>query len=98
MKNKLAIFDLDGTLFDTRDVNFESYKLALKKYGYELEYEFFCEECNGMSYKKFLPDIIKNNDVSIDVVHKLKKELYSSNLNKARVNEHLFNLIELIKD
>ena len=25
MKNKLLIFDLDGTLYDTREVNFLSY-------------------------------------------------------------------------
>ena len=25
---KLAIFDLDGTLFDTREVNYLAYKLA----------------------------------------------------------------------
>ena len=29
-KNKLAIFDLDGTLFDTKDVNYNAYKNAIK--------------------------------------------------------------------
>ena len=31
MKNRLAIFDLDGTLFDTRKVNYQAYKYALDK-------------------------------------------------------------------
>ncbi|MDR3598275.1 HAD-IA family hydrolase [Clostridium sp.] len=97
MRRKLAIFDLDGTLFDTKDVNYSSYKLALEEYGYNLEYEYFCKECNGMSYKEFLPQIIKDNKVSIDIVHRLKKELYSSNLKQAIINKHLFNMIELIK-
>ena len=35
--NKLAIFDLDGTLFDTGEVNFFSYQKALNKVGYDVE-------------------------------------------------------------
>ena len=30
LKNKLAIFDLDGTLFDTKDVNYNAYQNAIK--------------------------------------------------------------------
>ena len=30
-KNQLAIFDLDGTLYDTKEVNYRSYLEALKK-------------------------------------------------------------------
>lgn len=97
MKNKLAIFDLDGTLFNTEDVNFAAYKSALNHYGYNLDYEHFCRECNGLSYKKFLPPIIDNDEL-LEPIHKLKKELYSKNLERAKVNEHLFNIIELIKD
>ena len=59
-KNKLAIFDLDGTLFDTKDVNFLAYKTALTELGYELDYNFFCKECNGKLYKEFIPMIIKD--------------------------------------
>ena len=98
MKNKLAIFDLDGTLFNTEDVNFAAYSSALNYYGYELEYEHFCRECNGLSYKKFLPPIINNDENLLEEIHKLKEDLYSKNLGKAKVNEHLFNIIELIKN
>lgn len=97
MKRKLAIFDLDGTLFNTDDVNFEAYSSALIHYGYDLEYEHFCNNCNGLSYKEFLPPIINNNDL-LEPIHKLKKELYSKNLEKAKINQHLFNMIELIKN
>ncbi|RII36117.1 HAD family phosphatase [Clostridium chromiireducens] len=98
MKKKLAIFDLDGTLFDTKDVNFSSYKYALEKYNYNLEYEYFCKECYGMSYERFLPEILKDDKVSIHDIHKLKKALYPSNLGQAKINEHLFNIIELLKE
>ena len=51
MKNRLAIFDLDGTLFDTRKVNYQAYKYALDKYGVELDYELFASQFNGRLYK-----------------------------------------------
>ncbi len=97
MKNKLAIFDLDGTLFNTDDVNFASYQSALLEYGYNVDYKYFCKECNGLSYKKFLPKIIDDNNL-LEPIHKLKKELYSKNIEKAKINNHLFNIIELIKN
>ncbi len=97
MKKKLAIFDLDGTLFDTKDVNYMSYKFALQEFGYELNYDYFCNECNGMSYKKFLPTVIDNNLSLLNDIHSLKKDLYSENLGQARMNVHLFNIIASIK-
>lgn len=97
MRKKLAIFDLDGTLFNTEDVNFAAYASALNYYGYNLDYEYFCKECNGLSYKRFLPPIIDNDEL-LEPIHKLKKELYSKNLERAKINEHLFNIIELIKE
>lgn len=97
MRKKLAIFDLDGTLFNTEDVNFAAYESALNYYGYNLDYEYFCKECNGLSYKRFLPPIIDNDEL-LEPIHKLKKELYSKNLERAKINEHLFNIIELIKE
>ncbi|NSA87146.1 hypothetical protein DZC18_001689 [Clostridium beijerinckii] len=51
-----------------------------------------------MSFEKFLPKIIKDNKVSIYDIHKLKKELYLSNLGQAKINNHLFNIIELLKE
>ena len=96
MKNKLAIFDLDGTLFNTENVNYYAYKTALEHYGYKIEKEYFIKECNGRHYTEFLPTIIENETI-IDKVHRLKKELYHSYLDKAVSNEHLFQIIKLIK-
>ena len=47
---KLAIFDLDGTLFDTADVNYYSYKSVLESYGIELDHDYFVTKCNGKHY------------------------------------------------
>ena len=37
MKDYLALFDLDGTLFDTGDVNYYAYKDALEPYEIKLD-------------------------------------------------------------
>ena len=50
MKNKLLIFDLDGTLYDTREVNFLSYQHALAQEGIKLDREFYYRNCNGRYY------------------------------------------------
>ena len=98
MKEKLAIFDLDGTLFDTNFVNYYSYKEALEYFDINtmIEYNEY-KEWNGKSYKEFLPQLVNDKEL-IEKVHDKKVELYEKNLNKARANEHLFNIIEGIKD
>ena len=100
MKQKLAIFDLDGTLFDTNHVNYESYKEALEKFhiAMPIEYEVYCKNWNGRSYKDFLPEVIKNNNEIIEKVHDTKVELYEKKLDKARENKDLFAIIEGIKE
>lgn len=99
MKSKeyLAIFDLDGTLFDTGEANYCSYKEALSAYGISLEHDYFISECNGRHYKEFLPYIMKSQDY-MEEVHRAKKEYYSKYLDKVKKNIHLFELINSIKD
>ncbi len=97
-KSKLALFDLDGTLFNTNKVNYLSYKQALNEIEYDVEYEYFAKECNGKLYKEFLPRITgNNNEELLKQLHKRKKELYSNNLKHAIINEHLFNIAKALK-
>lgn len=98
MKSNLAIFDLDGTLFDTNDVNYLSYQQALKEQGFDLEYAYYCRECNGRHYKTFLPRITHGADALVETIHNRKKELYPSFLGSVRVNVHLFRIIEAIRN
>ncbi len=95
-KNNLAIFDLDGTLFDTGEVNYFSYKDALSEYGFNLDKDYFVNKCNGRHYTEFLP-VIMGSSQYIEAIHDKKKTAYAGNLDKARVNTHLFNIIESIK-
>jgi len=96
MKNKLALFDLDGTLFDTRNVNYHSYRQALEELGYTLDYEHFCNKCNGRLYKEFLPELTDGKEETLKIIHDRKKELYSTYLSKAIANNHLFDIARLI--
>lgn len=97
MKKYLALFDLDGTLFDTGDVNYCAYRDALQSFGVALDREYFVTKCNGRHYTEFIPVIMGTSD-HLQEVHKLKKEAYAKNLDKARVNSHLFEMIQCMKD
>lgn len=98
MKSKLAIFDLDGTLFDTADVNYSAYKRSLNDIGFDIDYRYFCDFCNGRNYREFIIPIVGDNDDILENVHKKKKDYYSLYLSKARENKHLFNVIDLISN
>ena len=77
MKTRLALFDLDGTLYDTRRVNFLSYQKALEQFGYTMDYEYFANQCNGRHYKTFLPEIMQS-ETHMEEVHELKKKFVTS--------------------
>lgn len=95
-KKSLALFDLDGTLFDTNEVNYYAYRDALAAFGVKLDREYFITECNGRHYTEFLPVIMKGTK-HIEEVHKAKKDAYTKNLDKARINAHLFAMIKVMK-
>lgn len=88
----LAIFDLDGTLFDTGDVNYYAYRDALQPYGITLDKKYFVTKCNGRHYREFLPEIMGTTEY-LESVHTAKKNAYASHLGKARENKQLFQII-----
>lgn len=99
---KLAVFDLDGTLFDTGEVNFLAYQRALREVGYEVDKEYYIRCCNGYHYKRFLPNILKDVQEEkiadiMEMVHQRKKAYYKECLYAVRVNEFLFDMIERFK-
>lgn len=94
MKNKLLIFDLDGTLYDTREVNFLSYQHALAQEGIKLDREFYYRNCNGRYYKDYLPDICSTiSQTQMERIHETKKGCYNTYLINAVENTFLFDMI-----
>ena len=101
LKNKLAIFDLDGTLFNTKDVNYNAYQAAIKMTGIDanINYNDFCIIYNGKNYKDFLPKIIPDIlEEQMKNIHNQKKEIYKKYLNKAKKNDMLFSIIKEIRE
>lgn len=94
---KTIMVDLDGTLFDTRMVNYMAYKEAFKSYGYNINYEYYCQFCNGRHYLDFLPALTTDNLETIEDIHVKKLELYSSYLELARINSSLVEILEQCK-
>ena len=89
LKNKLAIFDLDGTLFDTKDVNYNAYQNAIKMVGIGaiIDYNDFCNLYNGKNYRDFLPKIIHDiSEEQMKNIHNFKKDIYTKYLDKAKKN------------
>ena len=94
---KLIIVDMDGTLFDTKDVNFYAYRQALAEYGFGLDYRYYCSYCNGRHYSQFLPEITTDDNEILSGIHAKKKELYSQFLDKARLNEGLVDILRALR-
>lgn len=94
---KLALFDLDGTLFDTNEVNYRAYKEALATCGFNFEHEFWYSNCIGRHYKDFLADMGITDAKILTDIHRLKKNCYRNYLRYAKENRHLFEIISLIK-
>ena len=108
MKEKLAMFDMDGTLYDTVDSNYYAYKEAVEQFGFTLEHDFFEFVCYGHNYKDFVPMIVKESlkgsdqdvvltDEIVEKIHDAKLEYYTKYFDKIRLNDGLINLIKRIK-
>ena len=94
---KVMMIDLDGTLFDTRMVNYLAYQEAIEPYGYSIDYKHYCNFCNGRHYLDFLPQITTTDLSILSDIHKRKVIAYKKHLNKAIVNWSLIDIIKQCK-
>lgn len=94
---KLLMSDLDGTLFDTRKVNYLAYQDAISPYGYNMDYDYYCNFCNGIHYLNFLPQITTTDQEVLSEMHSRKKNAYRKYLDSARINKPLVDLIRIVK-
>ena len=99
MKEYLAVFDLDGTLFDTREPNFLSYREAVARQGFTLDRPFFDQRCFGRYYLDFLPELLgpAATPQRLEQIHRDKKALYPSFVSHARENRALFDLMDVLR-
>lgn len=99
-RERLAIFDLDGTLFDTREVNYRAYARAIEACGHRADFgrDAFFSESGGRGYREFLPRLVPGiGGGAMEEVHEEKKRLYASCLKYAARNEWLFDLLKSMR-
>lgn len=90
---KVIMVDLDGTLFDTKEVNYRAYKESIAPYGFDIDYKYYCKFCNGRHYMDFLPQITTYDETILAEMHRRKKKIYGSYLNFARLNWSLVTIL-----
>lgn len=93
---KLVMVDLDGTLFDTRKVNYLAYEEAVNHHGFHLDFQYYCDYCNGKHYMDFLPQVTTKNKQTLYQIHAEKKAAYRKYLKHAVVNQPLLDIIRLM--
>lgn len=94
---KLIMSDLDGTLADTKMINYYSYAEAAESYGYQIDPDYFCKYCFGRHYMDFLPQITDHNEQMLHEIHQKKNALYSKYLDQAVLNQSLADMIRLCR-
>lgn len=93
----LIMVDLDGTLFDTKEVNYLAYFDAMKEFGYHLDRDYFYNHCNGKHYLDFLPEITVNDPKMLMQIHNVKLDRYQMYLYMARPNSALIKLLSMCR-
>jgi len=97
-KNKLALFDLDGTLFDTFEIHYLAYMKALNRRGVFVDRKAFKSDCFGKYYSQFLQTLMPgSSQKEMDEIHDEKKIYFDKLLKDAVPNTGLFDIIKAIK-
>lgn len=89
-KAEVLMFDLDGTLFDTKEFNWKAYQLAYYDLGVEIRREDF-DKTEGRAVYDF--NRILGVDVDIDRLKELKTKYYKDLVRHSKPNPYLLNLI-----
>jgi len=90
-------FDLDGTLVDTHEANFQAYRRALNDFAVELTFASF-KETIGQHAKEFLPRLAPGlNDEDYKIIADKKAEYYKDLMHLSKLNTALLGFIEYVK-
>jgi len=94
-----VLVDLDGTLVDTSEVNYQAYAAALAEVGVPIEREVFDNVAQGRNWKQFLPAILANAGLAKEPadIAKRKSQIYAGMICNARPNQPLVELLGMLK-
>ena len=92
-RDSALLFDLDGTLVDTLEANYRSYRDSLAESGIDCPRCAFVP-CFGGHWRDFLPLLAGSTDHDLlRRIHRRKQELYLGHLATVRVNAPLVALL-----
>jgi beta-phosphoglucomutase-like phosphatase (HAD superfamily) len=90
------LFDLDGTLVDTREANFLAYRDAFAEHGFELTAEQFATTW-GRDSRDFIPDLLPGiGQEGVDRIRSAKSRLYAEQLHRTTGNDALIAFLRLV--
>jgi HAD superfamily hydrolase (TIGR01509 family) len=90
------LFDLDGTIVITDDIYFDVWYEILIKYNILLTKEIFKTFIQGNNDKYVLNTLLINIDLSLNELSNLKDNLFIKNINKIKVNDGIYDLLNEI--
>ncbi len=90
------LVDLDGTLFDTLDAHYSSYKEVLADYGFILHKELFRQKCFGKASFAFLRELGFDAKVCNEIIWK-KRASFPSHLYKVVIHVDLHDYIQRMR-
>ena len=94
---KGLFFDLDGTLFDTDEANFLSYKKSFLQKGFEVNKSQF-NEIKGTRSDYFIPILAPNiTKDDIQDIKKYKSKFYSELIDKIPPNNELISFLATMR-
>lgn len=97
-QKRLALFDLDGTLVNTEEINFKAYKTALALSGIKLDQETF-QSWHGKRWDEFLPEVMGTQDMdAVQAVHKKKLGFYKTFIESGDLNDRLIDMLYAMKE
>jgi FMN phosphatase YigB (HAD superfamily) len=90
------LVDLDGTLFDTFEAHYKSYKEVLADYGFFLHEELFRQECFGHSSRVFLSGLGFDINACKEIISK-KRASFPRHLSEIAIHVGLHDFLHNMK-
>ncbi len=90
------LFDLDGTLVDTREANYLAYRDAFAESGHELTPDQFAATW-GRDSRDFIPDLLPGiGPDGVEAIRSAKGRLYADQLHRTAANDALIAFLRLV--